>query len=101
MNSDKNIEYRNLYLCSNGPMAKPGSKFKGAMMAFFTMNFDISFLFPYINAIAKKAELYENPSVIRFLFEDVHCVLYPERCLVSPLTDDKQGKLFINSLMSQ
>lgn len=95
----KNIEYQDLYICSNGPMAKPGSKYKGAMMASFTINSDISFLFPYINAVAKKAELYEKPSLIRFLFEDIYCVLYPERCIASPLNDDKHGRLFVQNLI--
>ncbi|SMC39584.1 Putative Fe-S cluster [Desulfocicer vacuolatum DSM 3385] len=69
----------------DGNMAKPGSGNKDSIMAVFYFENDLAFLFPYINAVATGAELYENPAFIRFILNKVHCVVYPGRCLVTPL----------------
>ncbi len=69
----------------DGPMAKPGSGNCASVMGVFYFENDLGFLFPYINAVAKDAELYEKPAFIRFILNGVHCVVYPERCIATPL----------------
>ncbi len=76
-----------VYDVGKGPMTKPTSQLKGRMMAYFKLEPDLLFLFPYINSVAKQAELYETPPHIKFFFEDVLCILHPQRCFVSPIND--------------
>jgi len=58
-----NIGFYSLRVCSvgRGPATQPADKLKAYMMAEFDFSMDIEFLFPYLNAVAKKAQLYENP----------------------------------------
>ncbi len=83
----------------DGPMTKPGSGKRSSVMAMFQFEDDISFLFPYINAVAQKAELYDTPALIRFVYKDVYCVVYPERCIASPFSDREEAKKFRESLV--
>lgn len=68
-------------------------------MMIFYFEKDISFLFPYINAFAREAELYEKPNLIRFVLNDVYCVVYPERCIASPFKDREGAKQFREKLI--
>ncbi len=94
------LGYQDLYVSSRGPMAKPASTLAGKKSAVFNLTFDVSFLFPYINAVANKAELYEKPSFIRFMFNDVFCVLYPERCMASPFDDREHARSFVDGFIA-
>lgn len=67
-------------------------------MAVFHFDDDLTFLFPYINAIASEAELYDNPNIVRFVFDKVYCVVYPERCIATPLKDREHAKEFREKL---
>lgn len=57
--------YRKLTRCSREPLPKPGASSNGGMIAVFRLDFDPTPLFPYINAIAKKAALFKAPPMIR------------------------------------
>jgi len=70
------------------------------MMAEFDFSMDIEFLFPYINAEVKKAQLYDTPSYIRFGFDQTLCVLYPDRGLASPFDDNEDARDFMVRLMA-
>lgn len=83
----------------DGPMAKPGSNRGSCVTAILHFEKDISLLFPYINAVADEAELHENPNLVRFVFDKVYCVVYPERCIASPLDDREHAKAFREKLM--
>jgi len=91
------IGFHGLSVCSmgRGPMTKPAETLKNSMMAGFDLLMDIEFLFPYINALADKAQLYENPSHIRFHFGHILCVLYPQKGFASPLNDNKDARSFM------
>ncbi|WP_232508082.1 LuxR C-terminal-related transcriptional regulator [Desulfobacula toluolica] len=80
-------------------MAKPGSSRGSCVTAIIHFEKDISFLFPYINAVADEAELHENPNLVRFVFDKVYCVVYPERCIASPLDDREHATAFREKLM--
>ncbi len=54
------IGYYNISSSSDGPMARPGAVSRDSVMASFYFEQDISFLFPYINAVAKESELHEQ-----------------------------------------
>jgi DNA-binding CsgD family transcriptional regulator/ArsR family metal-binding transcriptional regulator len=94
------LGYDNLEVCSGGPPAKPGGLSQSDMMASFLLTADISPLFPYINAIARRAELYRQPRFIRFLFENHTWVLYPDRGLVSPVDDRRQALSLVERLIA-
>lgn len=93
------IGYHHFYTCLGGPMAKPGSGARSSVMAIFYFDTDLGSLFPYINAVAKEAELYKEPYFIRFKLDHVFCVLYPERCIASPFTDRNEAKRFRDKMM--
>jgi len=97
-----NIGIHNLRVCSmgRGPETQSAFKLKACMMAEFDFSMDIEFLFPYINAVAKKAQLYKNPPHIRFNFERTLCVLHPNRGLASPVDDSRDARAFIVRLMA-
>ena len=44
----------------------------------FTLDADVSPLFPYINGLIEDAVWYERPFHIRFTFKRCRCILYPE-----------------------
>ena len=83
MNTKKfKIGYYALTLCSGGPMAKSGAVSQGSMIASFQFDANLSLLFPYVNAVAERSELYNDPPMIRFIFDSCrYCVLYPEICI--------------------
>ncbi|MFH2060277.1 MAG: LuxR C-terminal-related transcriptional regulator [Pseudomonadota bacterium] len=96
------IGFHSLRVCSmgRGPMTRPAHALKGGMMAGFDLSMNIKFLFPYINAVARKAQLYENPSHIRFHFDHILCVLYPKKGLASPLDDTEHARSFMTQFLS-
>ncbi|MCP4720498.1 MAG: hypothetical protein GY860_13665 [Desulfobacteraceae bacterium] len=97
-----NIGFYSLRVCSvgRGPATQPAYKLKAYMMAEFDFSMDIEFLFPYLNAVAKKAQLYENPPHIRFNFDHTLCVLHPDKGLASPFDDNDDARAFIIKLVA-
>jgi DNA-binding CsgD family transcriptional regulator/ArsR family metal-binding transcriptional regulator len=95
-----NIGFHSLRVCSmgRGPATLPPDKLKACMMAEFDFSMDIEFLFPYINAVAKKTQLFENPPHIRFNFDHTLCVLHPFRGYASPVDDNEDARTFIIQL---
>ena len=81
------IKFHSSHTCMDGPMAKPGSGNCASVMGVFYFENNLGFLLPYINAVARDAELYEKPAFIRFILNGVYCVVYPERCIATPLKD--------------
>lgn len=95
------IGYYQLRSCSDGPLgARPGATALGSVMASFYFEKDVAFLFPYINATAEQAEFHANPDLVRFVFEGVHCVVYPDRCIISPLADHEQVRSYVSRLIA-
>ncbi len=97
-----NIGFHSLRVRSmgRGPATRPADKLEAGMMAGFDFSMNIEFLFPYINAVAKKAQLYDNPSYIRFNFDHTLCVLYPDKGLASPFDDNEDARDFIIRLVA-
>ena len=93
------IGYYNISSSSDGPMARPGSVNRAFVMARFYFEQDISFLFPYINAVAKESELHERPCLVRFVHKGVYCVVYPEKCIASPFNGHGEVRIFVEDLV--
>ncbi|MDD9303250.1 MAG: hypothetical protein HUK40_13265 [Desulfobacter sp.] len=98
---NSNIGFHSLRVCAmgRGPRTRTAFKLKAYMMAEFEFSRDVTFLFPYINVVAKKAQLFENPPHIRFNFDHVLCVLRPDKGLVSPVDDSEDARALIIGLM--
>lgn len=69
-------------------------------MAAFEFEKNLSFLFPYLNAVAGDARLHSQPDLVRFVHDGVTCVLYPCRCIATPFEDREQAKDFVFKLMN-
>ena len=94
-----NLAYYGLYLCDRGPANKPGASTEWAMFASFYLSRNIEDLFPYINAVADRSELYWNPTLIKFRLDKRYCVLYPEYGLATPFNEKIRKKSWIWCLM--
>lgn len=95
------IQYHTFFTCLEGPMAKPGSVRRASVMTGFFFDTDLSFLFPYINAVIPRAELHETPALMRFELDGVFCVLYPFRCLATPFEDRDEAAAFRDRLLEK
>ncbi len=93
------IGYSDLFLYSGGPLGKPSSVKPPSMAAGFKLNYDIANLLPYINAVAHKAELLNNPALVRFGMDEHLCVLYPDNGVAVPFQDRTQAVRFVDRLM--
>jgi len=94
------LGYYAMILCSGGPTAKPGAISQGSMIVSFQFDANVSSLFPYVNAVAERSELYNDPQMIRFMFNDCLCALYAERGIVTPLYDRRQAELLLDQLLA-
>lgn len=99
---DLNIGFYDLSVCfiGRGPMTKPVRELRAGMMACFSFNTDISYLLPYINAAGDQARLFDNPYHVRFVYDGVHCVLYPYKCMITPFDDKEQASAFVIRLIA-
>lgn len=95
MSADKrHFGLNRIYVCGSGPSFKPGSTTANSLMARLIFSETIYELFPYINAVAKHSYLYTNPPLLRFLFKQRQCVLYPNHCIVTPFDGRSQVSRF-------
>ena len=98
--AQSSMKYHGLKVSSRGPVFKPGGLSRNVMMACFLLDSDVSSLFPYLNAVADRAELHQTPLFIRFLYENHICVLYPQAGLVTPVVDRPQAVSFLDRLIA-
>ena len=94
------LKYHGLSLCTGGPAYKPRALTEDSMFAAFNLNQNLEELFPYLNAVADRAELYREPSLIKFRLNSYYCVLYPENGLATPFNDRPEALLFMKGLFS-
>ena len=88
-----------LVLFSSGPLADNDAKIPcGAYGARFQLSNDLSPLFPYINAVADQARLYEKPVYIKFVFEKRLCAFYAREGAFTPIDDMAQALEFLGKL---
>ncbi len=98
-NNPLNFGYHRLKVYTGGPLGKPGGGPGSSFMASVDFDDDVSVLFPYINAVGEKAELHENPGLIRFSFKGSICVLHPRYCLITPIKDREHARAFVDDLV--
>lgn len=81
-------------------MRQTGRKGVFTVMSGFRFEEDMGPMLPYINAVAERAELYEKPPMVRFVFQGVYCVVYPDRCIASPMDGRDQARAFADDLIA-
>jgi ArsR family metal-binding transcriptional regulator len=64
----------------------------------FRFNTDISSLFPYINAVAKKAFYFDKPHYIKFSFNEYSCALYPDNGVLA-LVENKAHAITVIEML--
>ncbi len=94
------IGYHTLSSYSDGPMRQAGQKGLFTVMANFYFEEDMGPLLPYINAVAERAELYDQPSMVRFVFQGIYCAVYPNRCIASPMNSKEHVRDFVDELIA-
>ena len=90
-----------LVLFSSGPLIGKDAEIAcGAYGARFQFDNDLSPLFPYINAVADRSQLYEKPVYIKFIFEKRLCAFYAEEGAFTPIGDMDQALEFLQRLFN-
>ncbi len=89
-------KYSNLSLKTPFPLLMKGAAPDNSMLvANFTLDADVSQLFPYINAVVNGSVYYDKPDYILFMLENVKCGLYPEMVYAACFEDRDQAIEFI------
>lgn len=89
-----------LSLYAKGPQAKPGAETDASMIASFKLYTDVTPLFPYINRVAERSALYQEPSLVRFVLHERLCALYAQWGVESPFSDRPEAALFMEGLIA-
>jgi DNA-binding CsgD family transcriptional regulator/ArsR family metal-binding transcriptional regulator len=93
--------YSTLRLFQSGPLGGgTGEARPHAYGARFQLEWDVSPLFPLINAIVPDARLYETPVYIKFLLNAHLCAFYPQEGAFSPVQDYAGAVAFLDDLIA-
>jgi DNA-binding CsgD family transcriptional regulator/ArsR family metal-binding transcriptional regulator len=93
--------YTTLRLFSSGPLSGQAADVDcGNRGARFELGFDLSPLFPYINALADQAHYYDKPVYIKFLLAGRLCAFYPCRGAFAPVRDMAEALDFLAELLA-
>jgi len=88
-----------LVLFSSGPLIDTYAEIAcGVYGGRFQFSNDLSPLFPYINAVADRSQLYEKPVYIKFVFEKRLCAFYAREGAFTPIGDMDQALEFLQKL---
>jgi len=95
---DFSLAYASLELFS-GPIAGQDVEVDcGAYGAKFRLDWDVSKLFPYFNAVVHGAQFYETPVYIKFILDDHLCAFYPTEGAFTPVRDFGTAVSFLDTL---
>ena len=93
--------YTTLTLFSSGPIAGQAADVDcDARGARFELGFDLSPLFPYVNALADQAHYYDRPVFIKFLLSGRLCAFHPSRGAFAPVRDMVAALDFLPELLA-
>lgn len=65
----------------------------------FELDWEMTPLFPYLNAAIESAQYYNKPEFIKFLLDDHLCALYPREGAFTPVADRGEAVEFLRRLM--
>lgn len=81
------LAYSTLSLFFSGPPLGTTGRAHCVYSARFELGWDVSSLFPYINALVPDAQYYERPVFIKFILQDHLYALYPREGALTPVKD--------------
>jgi len=84
-------DYKNKSLSKAGILPLVTNKSWGAH---FELEADIRSIFPYINSISPGARFHDQPEHIFFLFDGIHCTLYPKDIIAAPFSGKEETHAF-------
>lgn len=92
--------YSDLSLTMPGPASRigTGSMADVFLIACFSLDRDVSKLFPYINSIAENTVYQDSPPFIKFMLDDIQCALSPDKGSAAPFEDRSQTIRFMKRL---
>ena len=99
-NHDFSTAYTTLALFSSGPLV--GQSAAVDCLAFgarFELDCELAPLFPYINAVADRAQYYEKPVYIKFLLANRLCAFYSTEGAFTPVRDLAEAMDFLPTLL--
>ena len=91
--------YRDFSLRMPGPLLGKGSSEDRVMIAEFKLAADVSYLAPYINAVAQQAVYFEKPSYIKFMLDGFLCTIYKDSGAAAAFSDRPQALEFMERLL--
>jgi DNA-binding CsgD family transcriptional regulator/ArsR family metal-binding transcriptional regulator len=96
---DFSSSYDTLTLFTSGPVVDQSVKIAcRSYGAKFQLGYDLSPLFPYINAVADHARFYEKPVYIKFVFEKRLCAFDSREGAFTPISDMAEALEFLPKL---
>ncbi len=97
---DYTRSFDTIVLFSAGPIAEQSAKIAcGTYGARFQVDYDLSPLFPYINAVADHARFYDKPVYMKFVFEKRLCAFYSREGAFAPISDMAEAMEFLPKLL--
>ncbi len=84
-------DYKNTSLSKVGILPLVTNKTWGAH---FELETDIREIFPYINSVTPGARFHDQPEHIFFLFNGIHCTLYPKDIIAAPFSSKEDTHAF-------
>lgn len=97
---DFSTAYATLALFSSGPLAGQRADVDyGAYGARFELDCELAPLFPYINAVADRAQYYERPVYIKFMLAERLCALYSTEGAFAPVRNMADAMAFLPTLL--
>lgn len=92
--------YKTLTLFQIGPSMRRRDDIPvGTIGARFELDWDVSPLFPYLNAILPDAQWYETPDYIKFTLTGRLCAFYPRVGAFSPVKNLDRAMAFLDELV--
>ncbi len=88
--------YASLSLFQSGPLPHDG---RPCYSAKFELGFNITTLFPYLNAVVEKAQFYTQPDYVKFMHDDHLCILYPHEGAFTPIANHTDAVEFLGLLL--
>lgn len=88
--------FSNLSISKAGVLALTSQKSWGAH---FELETDIRAVFPYVNAVIPDARYHNQPEYVLFLFDGIHCTLYPRDIIAASFSGRESAIAFFKKLI--
>jgi DNA-binding CsgD family transcriptional regulator/ArsR family metal-binding transcriptional regulator len=70
------------------------------LAAHFTLDNDVSPVFPYINAALPEVLYHEHPEYVQFFLDNIKCTIYAREAYAGPFANEDEARQFIDRLLA-